>query len=132
MIIGGLLQYSAVYIPIVMLTSLEYCAGATFPLAFIIMGATLRMSLKFKWEVWGCAALKTLVTPALSTAVISYFSILSGDHLVAFFILVGSPAAAITIAISSVTSSDDFFAAEVVGLSIILSFVFVTLGLSIL
>ncbi len=132
MVIGAVLVFGNIPIPRVLRSSLNYCAEVTFPLAFIIMGATLRATFRFKKDLWFMVTLKTLVAPMLFTALARRVFGFDGDQLIAFFVLCASPVAAITVAISSVTKSDELFATEAVTLSTALAFIIVSIGISFL
>ncbi len=132
MLIGATFVVAGIDLPKVAVSCLTYCAEITFPLAFIILGATLKVSRKFKLDLWCLVILKTFLAPLLFTILAKHVFDFDHSHLVAFFVLCASPVAVITVAISSVTKSDELFATEAVTLSTALAFLIVSVGISFL
>ncbi|WP_417583797.1 AEC family transporter [Nitrincola sp.] len=125
-----LASYVQLYIPEWMMTSAEYIASMTLPIALICIGGSLSIEslLKSGKTALSASLLKLILLPLLFTG-IGWMLGFSGRELGILFLFLASPTAAISYVMAKAAGGDARLAANIIALSTVLSILTVTAGL---
>lgn len=128
-VLGVLASLVELALPVWVVTSAEYFARITLPLALVCVGGTLSLEAlkRSGLPAFHSSLVKVVVAPVLSCFVAWLFGV-RGQELVVLWIFLSSPTAVASFAMALAAGSDGRLAANIIAVTTIVSIVTITLG----